>query len=147
MSGRCRILLLSLLFALIPVTGAAKMVSIAKDEVHLRSGPSLKNEIKWVLGRGFPLQVVKSRGQWLQVRDFENDVGWVYASLTRPTPHMIVKTKLVNIRSGPGKKYKITGQARYGVVFRTLERSKYWVKIKHESGTTGWVARRLLWGW
>ncbi|MBU4261706.1 MAG: peptide-binding protein, partial [Proteobacteria bacterium] len=62
-------MLLSLLFALIPVTGAAKMVSIAKDEVHLRSGPSLKNEIKWVLGRGFPLQVVKSRGQWLQVRD------------------------------------------------------------------------------
>jgi SH3-like domain-containing protein len=147
MFGRYRILLFSLLFVIIPVASAAKMVSIANDEVHFRSGPSMKNEVKWILGEGFPLQVIKSQGKWLKVKDFENDVGWVYASLTRSTPHMVVKKKLVNIRSGPGKKYKVTGQARYGVVFRTLERTKYWVKVKHESGKTGWVARKLLWGW
>ena len=147
MSGRCRILLLVLLLLLIPFTSTAKMVSIARDEVHLRSGPSQKNKIKWILGRGFPLQVIKSRGKWFKVRDFENDVGWVYAPLTKSVPHMIVKKKLVNIRSGPGKKYKVTGQAQYGVVFRTLKRDKYWVKVRHESGKTGWVARKLLWGW
>jgi SH3-like domain-containing protein len=147
MFGKYRILLFSLLFVFIPVACAAKMVSIAKDEAHLRSGPSLKNEVKWVLGEGFPLQVIKSQGKWLKVKDFENDVGWVYAPLTTSTPHMIVKKKLVNIRSGPGEKYKVTGQARYGVVFRTLERTRSWVKVKHESGKTGWVASRLLWGW
>jgi SH3-like domain-containing protein len=50
--------------------------------VHLRTGPSLKNEVKWILGEGFPLQVIKSQGKWLKIKDFENDVGWV-GSITR----------------------------------------------------------------
>lgn len=147
MSGRYRILLFCLLFALMPVASAARMVSVAGAEVHLRSGPSDQNEVKWVLSKGFPLQVIKSQGEWLKVRDFENDEGWIYAPLTSSTPHMIVKSQLANIRSGPGTKYKLTGQARHGVVFRTLERTKNWVKVQHESGKTGWVARKLLWGW
>lgn len=147
MSGTYRILLFCLLFVMIPVVSAAKMVSVAENEVNLRSGPAEENEVLWVLDKGFPLQVIKSQGQWLKVRDFENDVGWLYAPLASPTPHVIVKSKLANIRSGPGEKYKLTGQARHGVVFRTLERTKNWIKVQHESGKTGWVARRVLWGW
>jgi SH3-like domain-containing protein len=147
MFGRYPILLFCLLFVLVPVAGWAKMVSIAENEANLRSGPSEENEVMWVLGKGFPLQVIKSQGEWLKVRDFENDEGWVYAPLTGATPHMIVKSKLANIRSGPGENYKLTGQARYGVVFRILESTKHWIKVQHESGKTGWVARKLLWGW
>jgi len=105
MSQRYRlVLILFLLFTFIPSLAAARMVSIANGEVHLRARPSINSEIKWILGRGFPLQVIKSRGKWLQVRDFENDEGWIYASLTGSTPHMIVKKKIVNIRSGTWEK-------------------------------------------
>jgi len=145
--GRYRILLFCLLFVLGPAVCAAKMVSIAGDEVNLRVSPTLRGAVKWVLGRGFPLQVIQSRGKWIKVRDFENDAGWVYAPLTSSVPHMVVKKKLVNIRSGPGEKYQVTGQASYGVVFRTLQQTGSWVKVKHETGKTGWVARRVLWGW
>ena len=147
-AGRRTIAVIFLLLSIfMPAVGAAKMVSIAGAEVMLRSGPSDKNEVKWILTRGFPLQVIKSRGKWLNVRDFENDEGWVYAPLTNATPHMIVNAKVVNIRSGPGEKYRIIGQANYGVVFRTLEKTKTWVKVKHENGKIGWVSRRGLWGW
>jgi uncharacterized protein YgiM (DUF1202 family) len=61
---------------------------------------------------------------------------------------LIVKNKIINIRSGPGKNYKIIRQAKKGVVFRTLERKKGWVKAHHkESNLTGWIKRSLLWGW
>lgn len=136
-----------LLSILMPAVCAAKMVSVAGAEVMFRSGPSDSNEVKWILTRGFPLQVIKSRGKWLNVRDFENDEGWVYAPLTNATPHMIVNAKVVNIRSGPGEKYRIIGQANYGVVFRTLEKTKTWVKVRHENGKTGWITRKGLWGW
>jgi uncharacterized protein YgiM (DUF1202 family) len=56
-------------------------------------------------------------------------------------------TGKINIRSGPGAKYKIVGKAEYGVVFETLVRQKGWVKVRHETGLTGWVKRSLLWGW
>ncbi len=130
-----------------PMAASAKMVSINRDEVNIRSGPSTRYRVKWQVGQGFPLRVIGSRGQWYKVRDFEKDVGWVYAPLTSRQAHLVVKKSVVNLRSGPGTNYSVVTQAKYGVVFRTLKRTKGWVKVRHESGVTGWVARKLLWGW
>lgn len=144
---RLVLLLTAVLFLLGGTVAEAKMVSINRDEVNMRSGPSTGFKVKWELGKGFPLKVVGSKGKWYKVRDFENDVGWVYAPLTNRKAHLIVKKKILNIRSGPGTKYRVVAKARYGVVFRTLKCVRGWVKIKHPSGVTGWAARRLLWGW
>lgn len=140
-------LTIGLLLLCIPSLTWAQMVCINSDKVNIRSGPSTNSKVKWVLGKGFPLKVIASKGQWLKVKDFEDDVGWVYKPLTSRKPHMVVKKKLVNIRSGPGEKYKIVAQARYGVVFRTIKQVKGWAKIKHQDNISGWVARKLIWGW
>ncbi len=129
-----------------------KMVSVAGEKLNMRKGPSTKYSVKWELGKGFPLRVIGSQGNWLKVSDFENDVGWVYKNLVNRSPHLIVKVnkkskQRANIRSGPGTKYKTIGKAEYGVVFKTLKRSDGWVKVQHEDGLTGWVKRSLLWGW
>lgn len=125
----------------------AKMVSTNQEVVNIRSAPSTSSPVRWQLGKGFPLKVISSSGNWYKVSDFEKDAGWIYAPLTSSTAHLIVKTTVVNLRSGPGTSYRIIGKAKYGVVFRTLKRVKGWVKVQHKSGLSGWVARRLLWGW
>jgi SH3-like domain-containing protein len=130
-----------------PVPAAARMVSIDRPEVNMRSGPGTSYEITWVLKKGYPLQVIGKKGRWYRVRDFEGDTGWVYAPLTGRTPHLVVKRDKINLRSGPGTRYRIVAQAGRGVVFRTLKRGKGWVKVRHENGVTAWVARHLLWGW
>jgi len=148
----------ALLFMLLLFAGTVSdavgitMVSVAGEKVNMRKGPSTKYSIKWELGKGFPLRVIGSQGNWLKVSDFESDVGWVYKKLVNRNPHLIVKSnknsrKRVNIRSGPGTKYKVIGKAEYGVVFRTLQRRDGWVKVQHEQGLAGWVKRSLLWGW
>ncbi|MFC1827130.1 SH3 domain-containing protein [Thermodesulfobacteriota bacterium] len=148
-------LVLLLLIAVWPFCAEAagiRMVSVAGEKVNLRKGPSTQDPIIWELGKGFPLKVIGSKGSWLKVSDFEDDVGWVYKNLVSRKPHLVVKTNKntrvrVNIRSGPGTKYEIVGKAEYGVVFETLERGTGWVKVKHEKGLTGWIKRSLLWGW
>lgn len=125
----------------------AKMVSVTGEKVNLRSTPSVKAPILWEYGKGFPLQIIASQGNWYKVRDYENDVGWVYKKLVGRQPHLIVKKKKINIRSGPGSKYKLLGQANYGVVFKTLAQQPGWAKIQHQNGLTGWVRRDLVWGW
>jgi len=131
---------------------AITMVSVTGDKVNLRKGPSTQYPVIWELGKGFPLRVIGSKGNWLKVSDFESDVGWIYKDLVSRKPHLIVKTNKnskarINIRSGPGTKYRIVGKAEYGVVFETLQRGSGWVKVRHESGLTGWIKRSLLWGW
>ncbi len=140
-------LLFFCLFLLFAAPALGKMLSISGEKANLRAKPSAKATILWEYGKGFPLRVLKRKGNWYKVIDFENDVGWVYKSLVDSTPHLIVKKKRVNIRSGPGSRYKLVGKAKYGVVFRTLQQKKGWAKVRHESGLTGWIRRDLLWGW
>ena len=127
---------------------SAKMVAVNADMINLRSGPGTKYQVVWELGRGYPLKVIGSKGQWYHVVDFENDKGWIYKKLVNRSSHFVVKSKVVNIRVGAGLKYKVIRQAKRGVVFKTLERKKNWVKIRHEEEKIeGWVKRDLLWGW
>lgn len=132
------------------IAGKIRMVSIVPDKINMRSGPGEQYAVLWELRQGYPLRVIGSKGKWLKVIDFEQDVGWVYEPLVGKTAHLVVKgnkKKRINIRSGPGTKYRIIGQADYGVVFKTIERGKGWVKVMHDNGLTGWVKRSLLWGW
>jgi SH3-like domain-containing protein len=126
----------------------AKMVSVDADMINLRSGPGSKYKVLWELGRGYPLKVIGSKGKWYRVIDFENDKGWVYKKLVNRTAHLVVKKGAINLRSGPSTRYKIVRQAKRGVVLRTIERRKGWVKVRHdEENVEGWVKRDLLWGW
>jgi len=125
---------------------AQQMVSIAAEEVNFRSGPGTRYPAEWVLGRGFPLKIVGRRGDWLEVRDFENDKGWVLRKLTSSTAYHIVKVKIANLRSQPTTTSRVVGKFAYGDTLKTLERRGGWVKVQRE-GLRGWISRKLLWGW
>lgn len=130
----------------------SQMLSVNGNDVNMRSGPGTKYKVMWELGNGFPLIVLKRSGKWYRVRDFEGTIGWVHRDVVGKNPTMIVKVhkkskKRINVRSGPGTKYRIVAKAYYGVVFKTLQQKNGWVKLQHEKGVTGWVKRSLLWGW
>jgi SH3-like domain-containing protein len=125
---------------------AQQMVSVSK-QAYLRSGAGTQHAAQWLLDPGYPLAVIGRQGNWLQVRDFEDDTGWIYRPLTGATRHHIVTSTTANIRRGPSTRTPVLGQAKYGEVLRTLDKRDTWVKVKKPGGPTGWVARRLLWGW
>jgi len=134
--------------ALAPIDAQSRqMVSVDRPEINMRTGPGTGHDSVWLLSRGYPLQVLDRKGKWLQVRDFENDKGWVYRPLTDGTAHFVVKAKVANIRKGPSTKARVVGKAEYGDVLRTLAHKGDWAKIRDADGLVGWVARRLLWGW
>lgn len=142
-----RFLVAAALVLLAASVASARMVSVNCSKANIRSGPGTRYAAVWELGEGFPLKVIGSRRGWLKVIDFEHDVGWIYGRLVGRAPHMVVKKRRINIRSGPGRRYRVVGKADYGVVFRTLARRHGWVKVRHENDLTGWIKRSLLWGW
>jgi len=147
-----RIILLGTFFLLFQQAVAmAEMVAIAEDDINMRSGPGPKYEVLWKIGSGFPVEIVKTNGDWLQVKDFEGSTGWVKKNMTQKAPHMIVKVnkgtkKQISVLSEPSTKGKVVAKANYGVVFKTLEKKGEWVKVEHGQEVTGWVEKNSLWG-
>jgi SH3-like domain-containing protein len=138
---------LCLLLPLMSAAHAREMVS-TKERVNMRAGGGKQHEALWVLDAGYPLSVVGRRGAWLKVTDFEGDSGWVYRPLTGKSPHHIVKVEVANIRKTPDTGARIVGKATYGELLRTLRQRSGWVQVRTvEGGVTGWIAKRLLWGW
>jgi len=134
--------------ALMGQVGAQELVSVRNAKVNLRTGPDTGSEVQWKLAQGYPLQVLARQGDWLQVQDFEGDKGWIARSVTADTPHHIVKTKLLNLRAGPGADHPLVGSAAYGDVLRTERRQGDWVLVRHPNGRdTAWAAAQHLWGW
>jgi len=129
------------------LASAQDMVSVKGSTLNMREGPGTNTSVLWELKRGYPLQVTKRQGTWLQVRDFEGDSGWVARSLTGNAPHHVVKSKVANVRSGPGTQHRIVGKAEYGELLRTREKRAGWVRVEREEGVSGWIAKQLLWGW
>ena len=126
---------------------AQTMVSIDRNTVNMRASASTKATILFELGKGYPLEVISRKGNWLQVRDFENDKGWIYRPLVGKTAHLVVKVDIANVRSSPNTNSRILGKVEYGELLRTLDRRSQWVRVQQENGSRGWVSRGLLWGW
>jgi SH3-like domain-containing protein len=125
---------------------AQSMVSVKGSTLNMREGPGTHTAVLWELKRGYPLQITERKGSWVRVRDFEGDTGWVARSLTGNTPHHVVKSRVANLRAGPGTQHRIVGRLEYGELLRTREKRADWVRVERSEGVSGWIAKRLLWG-
>ncbi|MDY0390785.1 SH3 domain-containing protein [Desulfobulbus oligotrophicus] len=151
MIGRLGTLILIAVLSVPAAAAAVDMASIVDNDINMRSGPGMQHAVIWKLDAGFPVEILSTRGEWVQVRDFEGASGWVHNKKIDRTPHMIVKanrgtSQQINVRSEPNINAAVVATARYGVVFKTLTTQDGWVQVLHEKGTTGWVDGRLLWG-
>ncbi|MCI5122287.1 MAG: peptide-binding protein [Candidatus Electrothrix sp. AUS4] len=126
------------------VAGAAEFVSVVKDGVNLRSGPTTKHDVLFQLPAGYPLKVLERDKKWLKVSDYENDKGWIYADLVSDTPYVIVKVEEGNVRSGPGTNFDKIGKVVRDVIMKRIDTDGDWFQVSHPE-LTGWIYRNLVW--
>lgn len=143
---------LIMLILLTSAVAEAKMLTITADKVNIRNGPGQKYKIIFQVGAGYPVIELQKKGKWYEIKDFEQDTGWVHESLVNESPQLIVKVNkgtddTVNIREQPDLNAQVIGKAHYGVVFKKLEEKGGWVLLEHSSGLKGWIKRNLLWGY
>ena len=124
---------------------AAEYVSVKKDGVNIRSGPSTKNNVIWQVFKSFPLEVLKREGRWAYVVDFEGDKGWIYETLVTSKKTVIVNVETANMRAGSSTDDPVIATVKKGVVFEPLEMNGDWMKVRYKNELTGWMHNSLLW--
>ena len=139
-------LFIGLFFTLCAGIVRAEMVSVSIAEANLRSGPGSNHPVEWKVIRGFPLEVISRQGNWIQVRDFERDVSWIYAQSVNNTPYVIVTGNTVNLRASASTSARIIDKVEYGTVLARVGQQAGWVKVRI-GNTTGWISDNYVWGW
>ena len=124
----------------------ANFLSLKKNEVNVRVGPSKDYPIKFTYKKKYlPLQILDKFENWKKIKDFENNSGWIHTSL------LSKKKSAINIKNNSILYKKSTifsepiAKLETGRLVLIKKCKVKWCKIT--SGKyTGWIEKKYLWG-
>ncbi len=121
-------------------------LSLKKNEVYLRQGPSFKYPIKLIYKKKYlPIIILDKSGPWRKTKDFENNTGWIHIAL------LSKKKTAINIKNNTLLYKKATiyskpiAKLQTGRLVLIKKCKDKWCKItsgKYE----GWISINTLWG-
>lgn len=123
-----------------------KFLSLKNEEVNLRTGPSFDHPIKLIYKKkNLPLIIIDKFETWREIKDFENNSGWIHVSqLSKKKSAINIKEHSIlyknsTIYSQPIAKLEI-GRL---VIIKKCKLT--WCKIK-SGNYKGWILKKYLWG-
>ncbi len=71
-----------------------RSASLKRGEVNVRSGPGTQYPIVWIYWRsGYPVALLARFDNYLKIRDFEGEEGWVHQAMVSKRVTALVATK------------------------------------------------------
>lgn len=140
--------LMGIFATLLTAQGWAMMQSIGKDQVNVRSGPSINHSVVFQAPLGYPVEIKKQEGPWVLIQDWEGDSGWVSKPFISRTQTAVVSVVSANVRRSPGVQHAVVKQVHRGEIYKILEKKGCWVKIGYylEREQVGWIRQDLIFG-
>ncbi len=128
----------------------ANALCVNTQRANVRIGPGENYEVIWEVYKYMPFVKVgfSLSGEWYAVSDIDQDVNWIHKRLvTDKYKCAVVKTEVVNVRTGPGTNYSKSSlsPAKIYYSYKIMKRKGMWVKVMDEWGDIGWIHRNYLW--
>ena len=121
-------------------------LSLKKDEVNLRQGPSFEYPIKLIYKKKYlPVIILDKSGPWKRIKDFENNTGWIHTVL------LSKKKSAINIKNNsvlykkPTIFSKPIAKLETGRLMLIKKCKVKWCKIT-SGDYEGWIFKNALWG-
>jgi SH3-like domain-containing protein len=141
-----RVALVVLAMAALPV-GAAEFRSVAENAVVLYDAPSAKAKKRYILGRGYPVEVVVVVEGWTKIRDAGGELAWIETRSLSERRSVMVKTALADVRTAAEDKAPLAFQAEQNVLLDLNELTGTgWARVTHRDGQTGYIKVSVVWG-
>ena len=123
-----------------------KILTLKKNEVNLRQGPSFEYPIKLIYKKKYlPVIILDKSGPWRNIKDFENNTGWIHVVL------LSKKKSAINIKNNsiiykkPTIYSKPIVKLEVGRLVLIKKCKTKWCKIT-SGGYSGWIFKDSLWG-
>ena len=120
-------------------------LSLKKNKVNVRYGPSFESPVKFVYKKiDLPIKQIDKKENWRRIIDLKNNSGWIHWSQLKPINSIIpLKEKILFKKpSNFSKPLAKIEKGRVLIIQKCVER---WCKIK--SGKfKGWIQTDNIWG-
>jgi len=139
------LLILFSLFLFSLATAEELFLSLKKNKVNVRYGPSLESPIKFVYKKiNLPIKQIDEIENWRRVIDAKNNSGWIHWSQLKPINSVIpLKDKILFKK--PSNFSRPLANIKKGRVLVVKKCDKDWCKVETEQ-FEGWINKNYLWG-
>lgn len=130
----------------VPQLPVPRFVTLAADEVNLRTGPGLRYPVRWIIRKEeLPVEVIREFDIWRQIKDIDGDEGWVHKSMLSGQRGAIIKGSLQTVRKEPNDGARPVVKLEPGAIVALETCEKNWCEVS-AGGYKGWVKRENIWG-
>ena len=146
---RTKSVLIAAMIALLPNLAAAlEYRSVAVPKAILYDAPSLQGKKLYLIGQGYPVEVIVNLGDWIKVRDNQGGLNWAEAKqLSAAKRTVLVTQSQAEIHQSADAGSNLVAKLDKDVVLELLEPGKNgWIKVKHRDGLTGYMLASATWG-
>ena len=139
------LLLISSLFYLSNCLANEIFISLKKDKVNVRYGPSLESPIKYVYKKiNLPIKQIDKNENFRRIIDIKNNSGWIHVSQLKQINSIIpLKDKI--LFQEPSNFSKPLAKIKKGRILIVKKCEENWCLIK-TSKFKGWIKNTHVWG-
>ena len=120
-------------------------VSLKKNKVNVRYGPSFESDIKYVYKKiNLPLKQIDKKENFRRIIDFKNNSGWIHISQLKKS-NSVIATKDKVLFKKPTSFAKPVAQIKKGRLLIVKKCEQNWCKITSEE-FEGWIKTDSIWG-
>ena len=120
-------------------------LSLKKNKVNVRYGPSLESPIKYIYKRiDLPIKQIDKKENWRRIIDSKNNSGWIHWSQLKKINSIITLEDKILFKS-PSYFSKPLAKIKKGRLLIVKKCDNEWCKIESEN-FKGWIKKDNVWG-
>ena len=137
--------LIYLLIIISSSTAEETFVSLKKNKVNVRYGPSFDSDIKYVYKKiNLTLKQIDKKENFRRIIDLKNNSGWIHISQLKKN-NSVIATQNKILFKDPSSFAKPIAQIEKGRLLIVDKCQEKWCKIK-SGDYQGWIKTKDIWG-
>ena len=120
-------------------------VSLKKNKVNVRYGPSFESEVKYIYKKiNLPIKQIDKKENWRRIIDLKNNSGWIHLSQLKPV-NSIIPLKDKVLFKKPSSYAKPVALVKAGRLLIIKKCESNWCNVKTDKHS-GWINKKNIWG-
>ena len=137
--------ILFIIFFSYTVNAEEIFLSLKKNKVNVRYGPSFESPVKFVYKKiNLPIKQIDKKENWRRIIDLKNNSGWIHWSQLKPINSIIPLEDKILFKN-PTTFSQPLAKIQKGRVLVIQKCNLNWCKVKSQK-FKGWVKINNIWG-